>query len=120
MNTVFRKQFYPFPNWLNWHGTLTLPLELFYPPLGSPDPHPEAHPGEWGGLWLKVRLSNRAEERWDPPESMWGEVCGICALLLNHTSEQHPKRSLCLVVWETFLRGSVTLFVTWKVSESAN
>jgi len=61
VNTVFRKQFYPFPNWLNWHGTLTLPLELFNPPLGSPDPHPEAHPGEWGGLWLESAVKGGPE-----------------------------------------------------------
>jgi len=45
----------------------------------------------------KPGLSNRPEKRWDPPGPTWPEGGGICALLLNPGSEQHPKRSFGLV-----------------------
>jgi len=74
--------------------SLTLSLELFYPPVTLSTTLPLVGEARTGS---KPGLSNRPEKRWDPPEPTWQEGGGICALLLNPGSEQHPKRLFGLV-----------------------
>ena len=73
---------------------LTVSLELFYRPVTLSLTLPLAGEARTGS---KPRISNRPKKRWNPPGPTWREGSGICTLLLNLGSEQHPQRSFGLV-----------------------